>query len=36
MKEGMIFTMNELKKITLIQSTIDKKRTQKEVANALS
>lgn len=36
MKEGMIFTMNELKKITLIQSTIDKKRTQKEVANALN
>lgn len=35
MKEGMIFTMNELKRITIIQSVIDKKRTQKEAADAL-
>lgn len=34
MKEGM-FNMNELKRITLIQSVIDKKRTQSEVAKAL-
>lgn len=34
MKEG-IFTMNEIKRITIIQSVIDKKRTQKEAANAL-
>lgn len=34
MKEGM-FNMNELKRITLIQSVIDKKRTQSEVAMAL-
>ena len=29
MKEGM-FNMNELKRISIIQSVIDKKRTQKE------
>lgn len=34
MKEG-IFNMNELKRITIIQSVIDKKRTQKEAATAL-
>ena len=35
MKEGMTFNMNELKRITIIQSVIDKKRTQKEAAKAL-
>lgn len=35
MKEG-IFNMNELKRITIIQSIIDKKRTQKEAAIALN
>lgn len=34
MKEG-IYNMNELKRITTIQSVIDKKRTQKEAANVL-
>lgn len=34
MKEGM-FNMNELKKISIIQSVVDKKRTQKEAAIAL-
>lgn len=34
MKEG-IYTMNEIKRISIIQSVIDKKRTQKEAANAL-
>lgn len=34
MKEGT-YTMNELKRITIIQSVIDKKRTQKEAAIAL-
>lgn len=34
MKEG-IFNMDEIKKITIIQSVIDKKRTQKEAAKAL-
>lgn len=34
MKEG-IFTMKELQRITIIKSTIDKKRTQKEAAIAL-
>lgn len=34
MKEG-IYTMDELKRITIIQSVIDKKRTQKEAATAL-
>lgn len=34
MKEGL-FNMKEIKRITLIQSAIDKQRTQKEVANAL-
>ena len=29
MKEG-IYNMNELKRITIIQSVLDKKRTQKE------
>ena len=35
MKEG-IYTMEELKRINIIQSVIDKKRTQKEAANALN
>lgn len=35
MKEGM-YTMKELKRITIIQSVIDKKRTQKEAADALN
>lgn len=35
MKEGM-YTMEELKRINIIQSVIDKKRTQKEAANALN
>ena len=35
MKEG-IYTMNEIKKISIIQSVIDKKRTQKEAAIALN
>lgn len=34
MKEG-IYTMNELKRITIIKSVIDKKRTQKEAAISL-
>ena len=34
MKEGL-YTMKELKRITIIQSVIDKKRTQKEAAIAL-
>ena len=34
MKEGM-FNMNEIKRISIIQSVIDKKRTQKEAAIAL-
>ncbi len=34
MKEGM-FNMNELKRISIIQSVVDKKRTQKEAAIAL-
>lgn len=34
MKEGM-FNMNELKRISVIQSVVDKKRTQKEAAIAL-
>ena len=34
MKEG-IYNMNELKRISIIQSVIDKKRTQKEAANVL-
>jgi len=34
MKEGL-YNMNELKRISIIQSVIDKKRTQKEAANAL-
>lgn len=34
MKEGL-YTMNEIKRITIIQSVIDQKRTQKEAANAL-
>ena len=34
MKEGL-FNMNELKRITIISSVIDKKRTQKEAAIAL-
>lgn len=34
MKEG-IFSMNELKRISIIQSVIDKKRTQREAAVAL-
>ena len=34
MKEGM-FNMDELKRITIIQSVIDKKRTQSEAAKAL-
>ena len=34
MKEG-IYTMNEIKKISIIQSVVDKKRTQKEAAIAL-
>lgn len=36
MKEGMMFNMNELKRITIIQSVLDKKRTQKEAATALN
>lgn len=35
MKEGL-YTMNEIKRISIIQSVIDKKRTQKEAANALN
>lgn len=35
MKEGL-YTMNELKRISIIQSVIDHKRTQKEAAQALS
>ena len=35
MKEGL-YTMKELKRITIIQSVIDKKRTQKEAAIALN
>lgn len=35
MNEG-IFNMNELKRITIIQSIIDKKRTQKEAASTLN
>lgn len=34
MKEGL-FTMNEIKRITIIKSVIDKKRTQKEAAISL-
>lgn len=34
MKEGM-FNMNELKRISIIQSVVDRKRTQKEAAIAL-
>ena len=34
MKEGM-FNMNEIKRISIIQSVIDKKRTQKEASIAL-
>ena len=34
MKEGM-FNMNEIKRISIIQSVVDKKRTQKEAAIAL-
>ena len=34
MKEGM-FNMNEIKRLTIIQSVVDKKRTQKEAAIAL-
>ena len=34
MKEGT-YTMDELKRINIIQSVIDKKRTQKEATNAL-
>ena len=36
MKEGMMFNMNELKRITIIQSVIDKRRTQKEASIALN
>ena len=35
MKEGL-YTMNEIKRISIIQSVIDKKRTQKEAAKALN
>lgn len=35
MKEG-IYNMNELKRITIIQSVLDKKRTQKEASIALN
>ena len=35
MKEGL-YTMNEIKRISIIQSVIDKKRTQKEAATALN
>ena len=35
MKEGL-YTMNEIKRISIIQSVIDKKRTQKEAAAALN
>lgn len=35
MKEGMMFNMNELKRLTVIQSVVDKKRTQKEAAKIL-
>ena len=34
MKEGM-FNMNEIKRISIIQSVVDKKRTQKEAAITL-